>query len=172
MEEKETKKEKNFYKKWWFWVIILAIIIIVCFTTIIILGFSIVLDEVGKLAIDIQSIYEDATVYSSAGENTLVIELRNWSNDNAEELNQIIDTVKSRINNGQLQSYAKLITLAYLESNDTPEVLFIKNEYIIPEFTQIENDSKTYILYSEYQDLYNTLNETMNSYTGLFNSIY
>lgn len=172
MEEKETKKEKNFYKKWWFWVIILAIIIIVCFTTIIILGFSIVLDEVGKLAIDIQSIYEDATVYSSAGENTLVIELRNWSNDNAEELNQIIDTVKSRINNGQLQSYAKLITLAYLESNDTPEVLFIKNEYNIPEFTQIENYSKTYILYSEYQDLYNTLNETMNSYTGLFNSIY
>ena len=171
MEEKEVKKEKKFYKKWWFWVII-AIIIIVCFTSIVMLGFSIILDEVGKLGRDIKEISEDATVYSSAGEDTLIIELRNWSNDNTEKMNQIITVVKNRISNGELQSYSKLITLAYLESNDTSEVLFIKNEYNIPEFTQIEDDSKTYILYTEYQELFNTLNQTMDGYTSLFNSIY
>ena len=172
MEEKEVKKEKNFYKKWWFWGIILTIIIIVCFTSIVLLGFSVISDEVTKLGLDIKEISEDAIVYSSSEEDTLIIELRNWSNDNAEEMNKIIAVVKNRISNGELQSYSKLVTLAYLESNDTPEVLFIKNEYNIPEFTQIEDDSKTYILYTEYQELFNTLNQTMDGYTGLFNSVY
>ena len=172
MEEKEVKKEKNFYKKWWFWLIILAIIIIICFTSILMVDLSTVLDEVGKLGIDIQEIYEDATVYSSAGENTLIIELRNWSNDNTEKMNQIITVVKNRISNGELQSYTKLITLAYLGSNNTAEVLFVKNEYNIPEFTQIEDNSKVYILYTEYKELFDTLNQTMDGYTGLYNSIF
>ena len=168
----DEKKKIAIYKNWWFWVIILAIIIIVCFTSIVALRFSIILNEVKELGRDIKEISEDVTVYSSAEENTLIIELRNWSNDNAEEMNQIITVVKNRVSDGELQSYTKLITLAYLKSNDTPEVLLIKNEYNIPEFTQIEDDSNTYILYAEYQELFDILNQTMDGYTGLFNSIY
>ena len=171
MEEKETKKEKTFYKKWWFWVIVLAIIVIISFTSIIMIGFSIVLDEVGKLAMDIQSINENVTVYSSAGENTLIIELRDWSNDNSEELSEIINVVKDRINKGGLSSYHELITLTYLESNGKEESLFIRTSYNIPEFTQ-NGLTKEYIDFSEYQNLFDTLDETMEGYTGLFNSLY
>lgn len=171
MKEKEQKKGKALYNKWWFWLIILGIVLVISFTVIFLKVFNSVFDEVGKLAIEVKSIYEDAVVYTSAEKNTLVIELRNWSNDNTEELNQIVNAVKSRVSNGELSSYDELVTLSYLESNEKEEVLFIRTSYNIPEFTQ-NGESKEYIDFSEYQDLYNTLNETMNSYTGLFNSIY
>lgn len=171
MEEKEVKKEKALYKKWWFWLIIFGIVVLICFTVILLRAFNIVLDEVGILGGEIKSIYSDATVYSSADSNTLIIELRNWSNDNTEEMNQIVNVVKDKINNGELSSYNKLITLAYLESSGKNEVLFIRNSYKLPDFTQSE-ETKEYIDFQEYQNLYDTLDETMDSYTGLFNSIY
>ena len=95
------------YKKWWFWLIILAIVIIISGTLIIMRGFSITLDEVGRLAIDVQNIYDDATVYTSAGDNTIVIELRNWDNAYGEALNKITETVKNKIKNGELRHTSK-----------------------------------------------------------------
>lgn len=166
------KKEKNFYKKWWFWVIILIIIIIISFTVMMMKAFDTVKGEAGDLAIEIQNIYDDATVYTSAGSNSLVIELKNWNTEYTNQLSQIINAVKTRINNGELQSYTKLITLTYLESNNKEEALFTKMVYNIPEFTQDEEETKEYIIFEEYENLFNTLSQTMDGYTGLFNSIY
>lgn len=161
---------KDIIKKWWFWLIILAIIIVIGITIIMLKAFDMALGEVEKLAIEIQNIYEDATIYSSAGENTLVLELNNWSNSNTEELNKIINTVKNKIKDNKLQSYSKFVTLAYLESSNKENVLFIKTTYNLPDFTKEEE--LEYIMFSEYQDLYKTLSNTMDGYTNLYNSIY
>lgn len=147
--------KKPFYSKWWFWLIMLIIVIVISITVIIWKAFSITLDEVGTLAIEVQNVYEDATIYTSAGENTLIIELRNYSNDYVEELNEIINIIKNKINNGELQQYSQLITLTYLESNDIEEALFIKDVYNIPEFTQAE-ETKQYIIFEEYEDVINS----------------
>lgn len=168
----QVEKEVSILKKWWLWLIVLAIVIIIAFTTIMIKAFSIVKDEIGSLAIDVQSIYEDATIYTSAGENTIIIELRNWSNDYAEELNQIINIVKSKISNGELQQYSKLVTLTYLKSNDIEEVLFIRDTYNLPQFTKDEQETKRYIAFEEYEDLLNTFDDTVEGYGDLFNNIY
>lgn len=155
------------YKKWWFWLIILAIVIIISGTLIIMRGFSITLDEVGRLAIDVQNIYDDATVYTSAGDNTIVIELRNWDNDYVETLNKIIEAVKNKINNGELHQYSKLVTLTYLTSNEI-EDLFIRDVYNIPDFTK-EEETKQFIAFSEYQELYNNYEESMQLLDSIFN---
>lgn len=149
------KEKVAIYKKWWFWLIIFAIVLIISFTLIMWKAFSTAFDEVSVLAIDVQNVYEDATIYTSAGDNAIIIELRNWSNDYSEELNEIVDIVKSKINNGELQQYSKLITLTYLESNNIEEALFIKDEYNIPEFTQAE-ETKQYIAFDEYETLINS----------------
>lgn len=161
------KEKVAIYKKWWFWLIILAIVIIISGTFIIMKGFSIVLDEVSSLAIDVQNIYEDATIYTSAGDNTIVIELRNWDNDYVETLNKIIEAVKNKINNGELQQYSKLMTLTYLTSNET-EDLFIRDIYNIPDFTKAE-ETKQFIAFSEYQELYNNYEDSMQLLDSIFN---
>ena len=161
------KEKVAIYKKWWFWLIILAIVIIISGTFIIMKGFSIVLDEVSSLAIDVQNIYEDATIYTSAGDNTIVIELRNWDNDYVETLNKIIEAVKNKINNGELQQYSKLMTLTYLTSNET-EDLFIRDVYNIPDYTKAE-ETKQFIAFSEYQELYNNYEDSMQLLDSIFN---
>lgn len=166
------KKEKEFYKKWWFWLILLAIVIIIGFTIIMIVAFNTIKGEVGDLAIEIQEIYEDATVYSSAGSNTLFIELRNWDNQYANQLSEIIKAVKTRINNNELSLYNELVTLSYIKSAEKEEVLLIREAYSLPDFTQDNTNTKEYILYTEYKDLYNVLSNTWDGYTNLFNSIY
>ena len=74
MEEKETKKEKTFYKKWWFWLIILAIVIAIGFTIIMAMAFEYARGGIHQVAFDVQSIDDEATVYSSAGENTIIVD--------------------------------------------------------------------------------------------------
>lgn len=163
---------KSIYKKWWFWLILLAIVIIISFTIIMTKAFSVIKSEVGDYAVEVQEIYEDATIYTSAGNNNLVIELRNWNNDYDDKLSQIINITKNKINNGELSLYNKLITVSYIESNNKNEVLFVKMEYNLPEFSQNKEETREYIDFEEYQQLFSTLDETTDSYTELFNNIY
>lgn len=162
------KEKVAIYKKWWFWLMILAMVLIISGTLIIMKGFSIVLDEIGTLAIDIQNIYEDATVYTSAGDNTIIIELRNWDNDYSDKLNDIIDIVKAKIDKGELSQYSKLITLAYLTGSETEDLL-IKHTHSIPDFTEAE-ETKQYIAFSEYQELYNNYEDSMKLLNSIFNN--
>lgn len=161
----ETKD--SILKKWWFWLILLIIVIIIAFVVIMWRAFSIVLDEIGTLAIDIQNVYEDATVYTSAGGNTIVIELRNWDNDYSDKLNEIIDIVKAKIDKGELSQYSKLITLAYLTGSETEDLLII-HTHNMPDFTEAE-ETKQYIAFSEYQGLYNNYEDSMQLLDSIFN---
>lgn len=162
------KEKVAIYKKWWFWIIILAIVIVISFTLIMWKAFSTAFDEISVLAIDIQNVYEDATVYTSAGNNTIFIELRNWSNDYSDKLNEILDIVKTKIDNGGLQQYSKFITLAYLTSSETEDLL-IKHTYNIPSFTEVE-EIKQYISFSEYQELYDSYDDSMQLLNSIFSN--
>lgn len=170
MEEKGTKKEKNFYKKWWFWLIILVIIIVISFTIIMGIAFHTATSGINEVALDIQNIDSEATVYTSAGGSNLVIELNNWNSDNGDKKSQIITTVREKINNGEMKSYAELTILTYINSAGKADSLFIKSIYKLPDFTLLEQ--KEYIDFDEYEKLFNTYDKAMEGYTGLFNSIY
>jgi len=154
----ETKKLK-LYQKWWFWVIILAIVIIGAIS-IMAMTFNSKKSEISDLAIQIQEIHKDAIVYSSKENKTLFIELRNWSNKNSNELGKIIDIVKNTGKN-KLSMYDKFVTLAYLESNDKKESLIVKNTYSLPDFIQDKENSNSYILFDEYQELFDTYSNAM-----------
>lgn len=170
--KEKQKKEKTFYKKWWFWVIILAIVIVIGTTIIMAMAFNVIKGETGDLALEIHKINKDAIVYSSAGDDTLFIELRNWDNKYSNQLEKIISIIKNKVNNNELSMYNKFVTLAYMESSNKKDALIIRTSYSLPNFVKDEEDSKSYIIFEEYQSLYNTLNETMDGYTSLFNSIY
>lgn len=166
----EEEKKKQIYKKWWFWLIILAIIIVISFTIIMGIALNTINSGTNKVAIDIQNIDNEATVYTSAGGNNLIIELNNWNSDNRDKKNQILTTVREKVNNGEMKSYTELTILTYINSAGKSDSLFIKSIYKLPDFTLLEQ--KEYIDFNEYEKLFNTYDKAMDGYTGLFNSIY
>lgn len=157
-------------EKWWFWVILSIIIITLLITISIIVVINGQVNEIKGLTSEVQGIYDKAEIYLSADKKTLILELNNWDNDYEEQLSEIINLLKSKINNDELQTYNKFVTLTYLNSNEQKNVLYIKQTYTLPNF--VLEDTKEYIDFEEYKDLYNTLDNTMDSYTNLFNDIY
>ena len=69
MKDKATKSnvKKPIFKKWWFWVIILAVVIVIGITTIMVMALNIVKSGINEVALSVQGIDEEATVYTSAG---------------------------------------------------------------------------------------------------------
>ena len=59
------------------------------------------------------------------------------------------------------------MTLTYLTSNET-EDLFIRDVYNIPDFTKAE-ETKQFIAFSEYQELYNNYEDSMQLLDSIFN---
>lgn len=157
-------------EKWWFWVILSIIIITLLITISIIVAINGQVNEIKGLTSEVQGIYDKAEIYLSADKKTLILELNDWDNDYEEQLSEIINLLKSKINNDELQTYNKFVTLTYLNSNEQKNVLYIKQTYTLPNF--VLEDTKEYIDFEEYKDLYNTLDNTMDSYTNLFNDIY
>lgn len=157
-------------EKWWFWVILSIIIITLLITISIIVVINGQGNEIKGLTSEVQRIYDEAEIYLSADKKTLILELNNWDNDYEEQLSEIINLLKSKINNDELQTYNKFVTLTYLNSNEQKNMLYIKQTYTLPDF--VLEDTKEYIDFEEYKDLYNTLENTMDSYTNLFNDIY
>lgn len=157
-------------EKWWFWIILSIIIITLLITISIIVVINGQVNEIKGLTSEVQGIYDKAEIYLSADKKTLILELNDWDNDYEEQLSEIINLLKSKINNDELQTYNKFVTLTYLNSNEQKNVLYIKQTYTLPNF--VLEDTKEYIDFEEYKDLYNTLDNTMDSYTNLFNDIY
>lgn len=77
MEEKKTK----LYQKWWFWLCMVLIALIISFTVIMMVGFSIATSGINEIAMTIQDIDNEATLYSSAGGNTVVVEIPNYTDN-------------------------------------------------------------------------------------------
>lgn len=126
--------------------------------------------EIEDLSEQLKEVYSDLTVYSSANKEILFIELNNWSNSYSGKLSEIIDIIKIKMKEEEFESYKKLTTITHLESNGKENALLLEYTYNLPEFTQ--DSKREYIIFEEYQNLYNTLNKTMEGYTGLYNSYF
>ncbi len=140
------KKEKTLQTKWWFWLILVVILIVISFVILVVIGNMVNKNKVRELAYEIEEIYKDATLYSSAGEKVLLLELQNYDTDtNNKQLVDILNLIKTRINNGNFEEYNKLITIAYLSKGD----FIIKDVVAIPDF--IKEEHMSYINFKQYE---------------------
>ena len=167
MEEKEAKKEKTFYKKWWFWLIILAIVIAIGFTTIMVVAFEYATGGIHQVAFDVQSIDDEATVYSSAGGNTKIVEIPNYTDDKKIKKKQEIETVlKNYASEGDvLSDYSKAIICTKMNSDTTSaEDYFLSfSVYELPSMNLQTDLGSIYIDFIEYTK--QTLSTTTSNLT-------
>lgn len=158
-----VEKEKKIHQKWWFWSVIMIIVI----TLIIIVVISKKTSGESEIATQIKNIYKDATLYSSTERKQLILKIQNHEDiKNTEKPMQLINIIKNN-SKETLKNYEKLIVFSYLQSDEKQTIIDV---YSMPDFTLQKHN--TYIKFEEYEELFNTLKETTNSYTGLFNSIY
>lgn len=161
MEEKETKKEKELYKKWWFWLIILAIVIVAGFTIIILMAFNIATSGINKVAISVQNIDNEATVYTSAGGNTIIIEIPNYTDDAKKYKKEAIEALikKYAEEDRELSNYSEAIICEKINSDDNVKDYFLTTTvYSLPSMTEETEKEDIYIDFLEYTK--KTLNTT------------
>lgn len=162
MEEKVTKKEKNFYKKWWFWLIILVIIIVISFTTIMGIAFHTATSGINEVALAIQNIDSESTVYTSVGENTIIVEIPNYTDNSKKyKVEEIVNIIKEYANNGILGNYSKAILCEKMNSDQNIKDYFLLTKtYSLPSMVENEKEGDIYIDFVEYTK------QTLNSSQG------
>lgn len=167
MEENEVKKEKTFYKKWWFWVIVLAIVAVIGVTIVMTIAFNIATGGINEIALSVQSIDDEATVYTSAGGNTIIIEIPNYTDDTKEYKKEAIESLlkgytgEDRI----LSNYSKAIICTKINSEDNIQDYFLSTTvYSLPSMTEDIEQGNVYIDFIEYtkQSLSTTSSDTSN----------
>ena len=168
MEEKEAKKEKSFYKKWWFWVIVLAIVIIIAFTIIMGMAFNVTTSGIHEVALSVQNIDNEAIVYTSAGGNTIIIEIPNYTDSTKEyKVDAIISLIKGYAkDDGILSNYSKVILCEKINSDNNIEDYFLTTKvYSLPSMTENTEQGDIYIDFIEYtkQSLSTTSSGTTNT---------
>lgn len=145
---------KDIVKKWWFWVVLLAITIVVGITIIMVTALIITTTGIHKVARSVQEIDNEATVYTSAGGNTLIVELPNYTDDTKKHKVEAIETVLKAYadENGILHNYSKAIICEKINSNeDNIENYFISTKvYSLPTMTQDMDAGDVYIDFIEY----------------------
>jgi hypothetical protein len=161
--------EKKFYEKWWFWVAISIMAISLAFTVVMTLAFNMAVGEIQGLTDEMQKIYSNAKVYTSAEKSTLILELNNWDND-TDKLKEMLRILKEKLDDNELNTYTKLITISFINSSGNKEVLCVKQEYQLPNFNK--ESERQYIDFGEYKRIYNTLDKTVDNYNDLMNLIY
>lgn len=166
MEEK-TKKEKNFYKKWWFWLIILAIVIVVGFVIIMAMAFNIVTSGINKVAFDVQAIDNEATVYTSAGGNTVIVEIPNYTDDTKLAKKEAIETILKNYasDDDVLSNYSRAVICLKINSDTNSKDYFLSTTvYSLPSMTENTELSNLYIDFVEYtKQSLNTTSSTTSS---------
>ena len=150
-EKKETKKANNFYQKWWFWICIVLVAIIISFTAIMMVGYNMAAGGIGKVAMTIQSIDSEATVYSSAGGNTVIVEIPNYTDATKEDKKaSIIKNIQTfASNNGELSNYSKFILITKMNSDNKQDYFYFTDVYSLPDMTKDTTTSKSYIDFIE-----------------------
>ena len=155
-------------KKWWFWTIIGLSCLVIVLVGVIIFNNS---SKDIALNKEISLIYPESETSVSKDNGTIIIELHHYSNEeNTEQLSQIMQVIREKKESGELQGYKKFKTITYMDNDEKKEYMVMIDTVDIDTFTKEESTS--YILFEEYQSLYSTLEETMDSYSRLFNSVY
>lgn len=167
MEENEVKKEKAFYMKWWFWLIALLIVAVIGFTIIMITAFNIATGEINEVALSVQNIDDEATVYTSAGGNTIIIEIPNYTDDTKKYKKEAIEILLKGYasEDGILSNYSKAIICTKMNSDNNIQDYFLSTTvYSLPNMTQEIEQSDIYIDFVEYtKQTLSTTNSTTNS---------
>lgn len=162
-----TNNETKIYKKWWFWLIILVIIIVIGFTSIMIMALSIATSGIHEVALEVQKIDNEATVYTSAGGNTIIVEIPNYTDDTKQTKKEEIETlIKSYASgNNTLSDYSTAIIVLKLNSDPNLKDYFLSTTvYSLPTMTENTELSNIYIDFVEYtrQSLNTTSSNTGN----------
>lgn len=161
MEENKVK----LYKKWWFWVCIVIVTIIISFTIIMIVGYNMAASGIGRVARAIQSIDTEAVVYSSAGDNTVVVEIPNYKDDvKKDKKENIINSIKSFTKkNSELNTYSKFVLITKTGTDDNPEYFCSTTIYNLPDMTENSVLSKTYVDFVEITKVYASISSSSNN---------
>lgn len=149
----DEKKEKTFYKKWWFWLIMLIMVIIIGFSSVMLYALSIATKGINEVALKVQKIDSEATVYTSVGGNTIAIEIPNYSDDTKKHKEEAIKTLIKDYakDNGVLSNYSKAILCEKINSDDNIKDYFLSTKiYTLPDMTQDISSSDIYIDFIEY----------------------
>lgn len=152
MEEKKLKKEKTFYKKWWFWFIILLIVIVIGFTTIMAIALIMATGGIHEVALAVQKIDDEATVYTSAGGNTIIVEIPNYTDDTKKDKKESIEELlKSYAGEyGILSNYSKAIICEKINSDDNIKDYIISTTvYSLPNMIEDTEEGDVYIDFIE-----------------------
>lgn len=153
MENNVEKEKKPLYKKVWFWIILLAMIIVAGITIIMVTALFIVTTGIHEVARAVQNIDNEATVYTSAGGNTLIVEIPNYTDDTKKHKIETIEILLKgyAAKNGILNNYSKAIICTKINSDDNIENYFISTRvYSLPDMTQDINEGDVYIDFMEY----------------------
>lgn len=160
-------KENNgkIYKKWWFWVCMVLIAVVVGFVCIMAMGFQVVTTGINEVALNVQGIDNEATVYTSAGGNAVIVEIPNYTDD---AKGSKVDEIKHMIanysrNGGILSNYSEFVLIRKINS-DSNDYFYNLDVYNLPSMTRNDDESKVYIDFVEFtnQALGNT-NTSSNS---------
>lgn len=151
-EEKQTK----LYQKWWFWVCIVLLALIVSFVIIMLIDFYFSTNGINEVAQAIQEIDNEATIYTSAGNNTIVVEIPNGNEINGKQAENIGYTIKKYVDNGTLSNYSKFIVIIKTTLSD--KINIYTSTYELSNMSCIENNS--YINTNDIvETFYNNLNK-------------
>lgn len=145
-------EEKKVYQKWWFWVCIVLLALIMGFVLIMMVGFKIATSGISEVAMTIQNIDNEATVYSSAGNNTVVVEIPNYTDNTKKDKKENIEnTIKNYCNtNGILSNYSKFILITKINSDNKENYFYNINVYDLPSMVKNEEESKIYLDFVEF----------------------
>ncbi len=164
------KKDKNIFKKWWFWVCIVFIVILVIIISIIMIKSS-KLNTIDEIAKEVNEELKCANLFVSKENETLILELKDFdSSKQSSKYSNVIKIIKDNLD-GELKDFSTLEVISHLAKTDSENdnSLIIITTYKLPNFKEISNNS--FIDFEAYKDLYDTYDETMQSYTNLFMSI-
>ena len=121
-------------QKWWFWLCLIIITIIICFTLIILN----IKSGITGIAIQIQDIYPNATLYTSAGDNTLILELEHLSENDVNSSFDMLKPIKDNLTT-ELTTYSKLIIIGYIDIDNTERDEMVQVTYSLPDLQEISD---------------------------------
>ncbi len=145
------EKKKEFYKKWWFWVCMVIIALIVGLVAMMSIVFIIAISGINEVALKVQAIDSEATLYSSAGGNIVVVEMPNYTDDTKKDKKEDIERIIKNYsyNGGILENYSKFIFITKMDSEGKENYFYSTSVYDLPSMTKVDSESKAYIEFDQ-----------------------
>lgn len=132
---------KKLFVKWWSWLIIFAIVVVLGIITVNVVVLNLSSKGIHEVARSIQLIDNEAILYSSSGENTIIIEVNDSSKERIKQMENVISSYTG--SNKTLSNYSKCIF--YIQTNIENNTFLVKNVYTLPNMEQDTKNEKIYM---------------------------